>query len=378
MPKKIFKALKKNTFLFRKICYNGCVLTDYRPGFPCKKRAGPNIYTERTVAPMSDTHKQRFIKALRREKITGHVPQFELVFFLTMEAFGRVHPSHRLYTQWNQMTVKERELHLQDMADLYLKTAERYQHDAIFVHPNPGQLDDTRRLLEIIREKSGDEYYLMMHGDTTLGIPDGDGMMELSIQMYEDPDSLHEQQNRWLEDAEKKASALAGTGLLDGFALCSDYAFNVNPFFSPSVFAELVAPHLKDCIEMYHRLGYYVIKHTDGNINPILDQIVDCGPDALHSIDPQGHMSLSQVRKTYGDRICTIGNVNCGLLQTGTDEEADADVRRCLQEGMDGNYGFIFSTSNCAYTGLPLERYERMEQIWREEAIYPETASTGE
>lgn len=321
---------------------------------------------------MADSHKQRFEKALRREKVTGHVPQFELVFLLTMEAFGKVHPSHRFYEQWNQMSVKERELQLHDMADLYIKTAQRYHHDAIFAHPNPGDLENTRRLLEIIREMSGDEYFLMMHGDTTISIPTGDDMMEMSVKMYEDPDSLHDQQNRWLEKAAKKAQALSGTGLLDGFALCSDYAFNVNPFFSPDMFEELVAPHLKECIDTYRSLGYYTIKHTDGNINPILDQIVACGPDALHSIDPQGGMSLAEVRKKYGDKICTIGNVNCGLLQTGTDEEAAEDVRRCLREGMDGNYGFIFSTSNCVYTGMPLERYDLMQQIWEKEAIYAE------
>jgi len=32
--------------------------------------------------------------------------------------------------------------------------------------------------------------------------------------------------------------------------------------------------------------------------------------------------------------------------------------------------GYIFCTSNCAYTGLPLERYELMNKIWREEGIY--------
>ena len=319
---------------------------------------------------MADTHKIRFEKALRREKIIGHVPQFELVFFLTMEAFGKVHPSPRFYSQWNQMSYAEQKLHIEDMADIYIMTAKKYDHDAIFVHPNPWDLESTKWLLQTIREKTGDEYFLMMHGDTTVGIPTGDDMMEFSIKMYEDPDSIHDQQKRWQEDASKKAVALSKTGLLDGFALCSDYAFNVNPFFSPEIFAELVAPHLKECIDTYRELGFYTIKHTDGNINPILDQIVDCGPDAIHSIDPQGHMNLLDVRKKYGDRVCTIGNVNCGLLQTGTEEEAIADIRRCIKEGMSEGYGFIFSTSNCAYTGLPLERYELMQKIWREEAIY--------
>ena len=320
---------------------------------------------------MKETHKQRFEKALRREPIVGHVPQFELVFFLTMEAFSKVHPSHRYYSQWNQMSFAEKKLHMQEMADIYVMTAKRYDHDAIFVHPNPAGLEETKWLLELIREQTGDDYFIMMHGDTTVSIPTGDDMMEFSVRMYEDPESIHDQQKRAQDAAAKRAAALSGTGLLDGFALCSDHAFNVNPFFSPDLFEELVAPHLKECIDTYRGLGFYTIKHTDGNINPILDQIVACGPDALHSIDPQGGMNLLDVRRRYGDKICTIGNVNCGLLQTGTEEEAAADVRRCLREGMTGGYGFIFSTSNCAYTGLPLERYELMQKIWREEGIYP-------
>ena len=321
------------------------------------------------------TGRERFLRALRREPITGHAPHFELVFFLTMEAFGRVHPSHRHYAQWNQMSAHERRLHLNDMADCYILTAQRYHHDAIFLHPNPGTPEVTRALLEIIRERTGDLYYLTMHGDPTLSIPNGGDMMEFAVQMYEEPEALHERSRRALDRCLEEAAALQGQGLLDGYALCSDYAFNVNPFFTPDQFSTFVFPYLREVITQYHKMGFTVIKHTDGNIAPILDQIVAAGPDALHSIDPQGGMNLRAVRDQYGDRICTIGNVNCGLLQTGTQQEADADVRRCLHEGMDdGRYGFIFSTSNCAYTGLPLERYERMVEIWQAEGIYGQRA----
>ena len=318
------------------------------------------------------THKERFIKALKREKVEGRVPQFELAFFLTMEAFGRVYPEHRDYRQFGQMTYQEKKLHIEDMADLFISIAEKYHYDTIFVHPNPRDFDSVKWMLEVIHERTNGQYFTLMHGDVTPSIPDGDHMMEFSVKMYEEPEKIHDDQKRSAERAYDFARKLEGTGLLDGFALCSDYAFNVNPFFSPDIFAELVQPHLKELIDTYRKMGYYTIKHTDGNINPILDMIVDCGPDALQSIDPQGHMNLLEVRKKYGDRIATIGNVNCGLLQTGTDEEAAADVRRCLREGMTNGYGFIFGTSNCIYTGLPLERYEMMQKIWWEEGFYPE------
>lgn len=78
---------------------------------------------------------------------------------------------------------------------------------------------------------------------------------------------------------------------------------------------------------------------------------------------------LETIRELSGDKVCLIGNVNCGKMQTGTMEELEEDVRRSLRQGMPG-YVYIFSTSNCAYTGLGLDRYERMNQIWWEEGVY--------
>jgi len=57
------------------------------------------------------TQRERFIAALERRPIKGRVPHFELVFFLTMEAFGKVHPTHRHYSQWDQMSEREKRLH---------------------------------------------------------------------------------------------------------------------------------------------------------------------------------------------------------------------------------------------------------------------------
>ena len=198
-------------------------------------------------------------------------------------------------------------------------------------------------------------------------IPDGDSMMDFAVQMLEEPEELNEQSERRLENALDFAEKVNSTGhLLDGFALCSDYCFNVNPFFTPDQFDEFIVPYLKRVIDEYRKMGYYTIKHTDGNIMPIVKQMADCGPDAIHSLDPQGNVNLWEVRKIVGDKIALVGNVNCGLLQTGTDEECDADVMRALREGMADGKGYIFSTSNCVYTGLPLERYERMWKLWRE------------
>ena len=317
------------------------------------------------------TNRERFIKTLKCEPIGGQVPTFELVFFLTMEAFGKVHPSHRYYNQWDQMSYNEKKLQIQDMADIYIDTAKRYGHSAIFIHPNPGDFANVQWLLETIREKTGDEYFIMMHGDVTHSMPDGGNLMDFCVDMLENPEKLNDQSQRWLDGMLDMAQKLDAKGhLLDGFAMCSDYCFNTNPFFRPDQFDEFIVPYLKQGIDEYRKMGYYSIKHTDGNVMPILKQIADCKPDAIHSLDPQGGVSIPEVRKIVGDDICLIGNVNCGLLQTGTDEEMRADVMRSLNQGMANGRGYIFSTSNCAYTCLALERYETMIDIWREYGNY--------
>jgi len=313
--------------------------------------------------------RERFIAALERRPLTGRVPHFELVFFLTMEAFGKVHPSHRSYHQWLQMEEKERELHRADMAELYLATAERFEHSAILLHPNPDTVEETLRLVDLIRERSGERYFLMRHGDATLGIPSGQDMMAFSYRLTDEPEKVKAEAGAMVNAALKQTEIYRKHGGLDGFALCTDYCFNTGPFLSPAMFAEFTAPYLARLIQGYREMGFYTIKHTDGNIMPIIDQLVQANPHALHSLDPQAGVDIAEVKRLYGDKVCLIGNVNCGALDTGTDEEVIASARYALQHGMPGG-GYIFSTSNCIYTGMRLERYELMLEVWRKEGNY--------
>jgi uroporphyrinogen decarboxylase len=262
------------------------------------------------------------------------------------------------------------------MADLYIATAERYEHDAIFIHPNPDRVDETLRLVDLIREKTGDRYFIMRHGDATFGLPNGDQMEAFVYRLADEPDAVKQQADAWVDSALFRAEQYIQQGSgpqdggLDGFALCSDYCFNTGPFLSPRQFRTFVTPYLTKLIKGYREMGFYTIKHTDGNIMPIIDQLVGANPHALHSLDPQAGVDIAEVKRVYGDQVCLIGNVNCGLLDTGTEDEVRDSVRYALRNGMPSG-GYIFSTSNCIYTGMRLSRYELMLDVWRKEGNYP-------
>lgn len=313
--------------------------------------------------------RERFIAALERRPITGLVPHFELVFYLTMEAFGKVHPSHRAYNQWGQMEKQERDLHRHDMADIYIATAERYDHSAIFIHPNPDDVDETIRMIDILRAKTGDRYFIMRHGDATFSIPDGTQMFGFAERVADDPGGLKREAQQRVDKAIRHAERYARHGGLDGFALCADYCFNTGPFLSPRHFAEFITPYLAQITKAYREMGFYVIKHTDGNIMPIIDQLLSTKPHALHSLDPQAGVDIAEVKRRYGDQICLIGNVNCAMLDTGTPQAIAESARYALRSGMPRG-GYIFSTSNCIYTGMPLASYRIMLDVWRQEGVY--------
>jgi len=319
--------------------------------------------------------RDKFIMALQGRQPPGRVPHFELVFYLTMEAFGRVHPSHRIFHQWDQMSANEQRRQIHDIADLYVTIARKYEHSAIFYHGphlGPGDHTDvTMNALEEIRKLSGMDYFLMMHGDATCEIPAGDKMNQFIYELADRPQSFKDQARRRVDEALAQAEKYQKHGVLDGFALCGDYCFNTGPFLSPNMFDEFITPYLARLTTGYRDLGFYVIKHTDGNIMPILDSLVSTRPHALHSLDPQGGVDLAEVKRLVGDKVCLIGNVNCALMDTGTDEQVVESVRYALRHGMPGG-GYIFSTSNCIYTGMDPARYELILDVWRQEGNYPD------
>jgi uroporphyrinogen decarboxylase len=319
------------------------------------------------------TPREKFILALEGKQPPGRVPHFELVFYLTMEAFGRLHPSHRVFGQWDQMSPAEQDLHRRDIADVYVATARRYEHSAILFHSPARWGNDPDgeviRTLEAIRRQSGDELFLMIHGDATYSIADAQRMMEFAEQIADHPQEVRDKAARMVDGALQRGQRYRAAGVLDGMALCCDYCFNTGPFLSPAMFEDFIVPHLARLTAGYREMGFYVIKHTDGNIMPILDALLSTRPHALHSLDPQGGVDLAEVKRRAGKQVCLIGNVNCALLDTGSDQQVIESARYALRHGMPGG-GYIFSTSNCIYTGMDLRRYELILDVWRREGNY--------
>ncbi len=294
------------------------------------------------------TPKERVIATLELREPDDIVPTFELEFQLSREFFNKD------FKGLKDLSGKELDENIGYNTDLYLQIAEELDYSII-------RTGDTRILRKLVEMGANKTYLLCGEADGTMGIPNGSNMVDLAYRLFEKADEV----KRGL-DASVDRGIEAGKAQLDAGAecltMCADYCFNHGPFLSPKMFAEFVTPYLHRLIEGHRKNGAYVIKHTDGNIMPVLDQLASCRPHALHSIDPQAKVDLGEVKRLIGDKICLAGNVNCGLLQTGTDDEVRADIMRSLRDGMPGG-GYIFCTSNVAFKGMPPERYKMMMEM---------------
>ncbi len=152
--------------------------------------------------------------------------------------------------------------------------------------------------------------------------------------------------------------------------LGDDYAHNLGPMMSPDLFAKFLLPRLGKMVAAIHAEGALCVKHSDGNIYPLLEMIVSAGPDGLNPIEPAAGMDLKTARSKVGNRICLSGNIDCAqLLPFGTPSQVREAVRRAIADG-GANGAFILSSSNSIHSSCRPENVLAMVQACHEFGAY--------
>jgi len=154
-------------------------------------------------------------------------------------------------------------------------------------------------------------------------------------------------------------------------ATSDDYATANGLIFSPELFRSFLGPKFRELIDGFKRMGYYYIKHTDGNIMSIIDYIVDSGIDCLDPIDPLAGMDIGGIKKRYGTKICIKGNIdNTSTLTSGTLQQVEEEVKTRIQQAGPGG-GYILSSSNTIHSGVKPENFIHMVKSANKYGKYP-------
>lgn len=305
------------------------------------------------------TSRERFLTALSFQE-PDRPPTFESMFELCPQAFGRDFPSEQAIAE---ATGQERDRLLHECVEIYALIVERFGWDAVSLW-RPWGGPQHRECLRIAKRELGAQVLVGGFISSSVhAIETVTDYTQFAVDLYERPEEIHAQARQMAETALRIGTEMAEAGADFVFPV-SDVAYNQGPFLSPPMFREFVRPYLEYFIPRLKQQGLIVILHSDGNLMPILDDFLAGGPHVLQSVDPMAGMNLAEVKRlTYG-RVALMGNVQCSLMQEGPEDAIRAEVRRAVSQGAPGG-GYIFSTSNTVFAGMPLRHYEVMLDEFR-------------
>ncbi len=222
-----------------------------------------------------------------------------------------------------------------------------------FVPPDPNEL--CYDLIDLTIKEAKQEYPVLGWGHCANLFPYlmRGGIEKLTYDIYRNPNFAKKLIKIVADTNFEIAKNMMDRGI-DLFVESDDIADTKSTLFSPKIFKEFFFPYLKRLIDECHRRGIPFMKHSDGNLNPILDDLISMGMDGLHPIEP-GAMNLVDIKRKYGDKIFLRGNVDCmHVLPYGGEFEVRKEVRRCIDEAAKGG-GFILSDSNSMHSNVKTE-----------------------
>jgi hypothetical protein len=150
-----------------------------------------------------------------------------------------------------------------------------------------------------------------------------------------------------------------------------DIAHRDGPHMRPSIFHEIFFPEMRRQVEATHKAGMKFIKHSDGNINRLIDGLVNIARiDGLHSLDPSAGIDIGAIKEQWGDRIFLQGNVAVDSLALKSEAEVITETRECIRKAAPGG-GYMLNSSNSWYAHCKLRNCLAMVRVGLEHGKYP-------
>ncbi len=143
--------------------------------------------------------------------------------------------------------------------------------------------------------------------------------------------------------------------------LGDDVGMQNRMLIAPETWRKYLKPRMADLIASLKRINpaVKVAYHSDGNIYPIIPELIEIGLDVLNPIQPQA-MDPVQLKKDFGDRLCFWGSVDLQYtLPYGTVEQVREEVLTRLKT-LGKNGGLIIGPTHNVQLDTPLENFWAM------------------
>jgi len=195
------------------------------------------------------------------------------------------------------------------------------------------------------------------------------GMMRFMKDMHTSPQMTDAILDKLLDYAYTKAEKLLDLGC-DGISVSEDWGNNYSMFINPTLWRTYFKPRYRKLFELAKQRGKLVYFHSDGNITPIVGDLVEIGVDSLNPIQPEC-MNQIEINQKYGDRLTIdTGISNQKTLPHGTKEDVKQEVLTALKHLAPGG-GFVYGTSHFALYDVPIDNIITLYETLKQYGSYP-------
>ncbi len=140
--------------------------------------------------------------------------------------------------------------------------------------------------------------------------------------------------------------------------MSDDLAYGQGMLVNPRLLREHLFPWYRKLGEIMREAEMPYAFHSDGNLWPVMDDLLACHFNALHPIEPKA-MDSRELKAKLGDRLCLTGNIELDRLSRGTPEEIRELTRRNIED-LGAHGGYCVGSSNSVTYYVPLENYLAM------------------
>lgn len=148
-----------------------------------------------------------------------------------------------------------------------------------------------------------------------------------------------------------------------------DICFNDGPICSPQLLRKIYFPALRHAVQPLVDNGIGIIWHCDGNIMPILDDLLNLGVAGFQGFQEEAGVKLetmAALRTKAGKKPILWGSVSVTTtLPFGTVEDVKRDVERCFRIAAPGG-GFGLASSSSILPETPDENILALYHYGRE------------
>ncbi len=180
------------------------------------------------------------------------------------------------------------------------------------------------------------------------------GFEELLIDMSERPEFVEELLDRILYEWNLPIIDQQLAIGIDGFYFGDDWGTKTSLIFSAKMWRRFIKPRLAICYQRVKEKGAFVGQHSDGNILPLIPDLIEIGVDVLNPIQPSVY-DPSIVKQKYGEKITLYGGIDVETtLPFGTPAEVAKEMKeRVATLGKGG--GYLLQSSHAIMDDVPID-----------------------